>query len=399
MARIELARVARPTDALAPSWPVVDRRAPYFPLTDRKMFISVLGFPVDGRMHLRAVRPFPMADAAFPGLGMTVACDFDQNFEAILSVHGWVASADNKLVGPILPRRLASHSSIPLSAREVTSRKETGSIEVECFVPLARESIRYIEGIRMREKKKDVILSTNVYLNTLVSKAKLSHLSAPDELNVSKRFPDLARRQEFDKAFLTTYKYDRDYSSSKDNMWILSGEGGTKYLEFASQPFSSAVTISASDWVQDYAPLLGLGRFVSVELPLPEELELSPTLREKFDAARRAIAQMEEDFKRGDWPELLDHARPVPELFREQNYLRDAFEAEGYPADAIAEFRESLSKLFDFLSKFHHAVDRQGKVIPPRIRPSREEAEIVYALCVTIVNLLARTAKRASQES
>lgn len=337
-----------------------------------------------------------MADTAFPGLGMSVACDFDLNYEAILSVHGWVASADNKLVGPILPRKLASHSSIPLLAREVTTRKETGSIEVECFVPLPRESIRYIERMRIREKKRDVVLNTNVYLNALVSKAKLSHISAPEELAVSKRFPDL-RRPDFDKAYLTSYKYDRDFSSSKDNMWLLSGEAGTKFLEFDSRPFSTLVTISASDWVQDYAPILGLGRYISVELPLPEELELPPSLREKFDAARKAVAQMEEDYKHGDWPELLDHARPVPELFREQNYLREALEAEGYPADAIAEFRESLAKLFDFLSKFHHVVDRQGKIIPPKIRPSREEAEIVYALCVTVVNLLARKAKREGE--
>jgi hypothetical protein len=249
-----------------------------------------------------------------------------------------------------------------------------------------------MERQRETDKKRDVQFLAEVEVTRLNPKVTLSHLSANEPFNARNIFPNLGLSDP--NIFVVTYKTDRDHNPNRNDMWILSGEGGKVFAEIFIQGFDVWTIVKASDWVQDYAPTLGVGRSFSMELPSPEQLEVSDALKGRLTASTKALLDMETDYKRGDWPDLIEHSRPVSELFRDWDVLEALLISDGYSHEAVVQIQAALEGLFGFSSKFLHKLDKDKKKVAPDLRAYREEAELVLALSVTFVNLFARKAKR-----
>lgn len=340
------------------------------------------------------VTPHHLTNTAFHGIGLTLVLSYSAPSEVPLNVQGWVRAGDASAVGYIMPVRLQEKGAlrIPLSAKDVNEPQKPESIEMDSIVPLAETAITHLERQRETDKKRDVHLKVEVQVTFLNPKVSLSHMTIDQRMELSKVMPALPPPDSRNR-FLVSYKWDTAQSPAYPDMWILSGEGAKVFAEVVTQTFDVWTIIKASDWVQDYAPTLGIGRWLSVELPSPEDIQVPDAIKVRFAAATKSLIEMEADFKRGDWPDLAEGSRAIFELFRDWDVVEKVLLADGYPADAIEEIHSALASLFDFSSKFLHKLDRDKK-LKPDLRAYREEAELVLALCVTFVNLFGRKARR-----
>jgi len=339
------------------------------------------------------VSPHHLENAALYGIGLTVTLTYQLPLEVPIGVGGWIRAGDAKLLGSIISRRSQQTGpvQIPLSARDLSEQPRPETAIFECVVPLTREAINHVERQRETDKKRDVQFLAEVEVTRLNPKVSLSHMSANEPFNVRNAFPNLGVADP--KMYVVTHQLDRDYNPSFPDMWVLSGEGSKVFAEVILQGFDVWAIVKASDWIQDYAPTLGIGRSIWMELPSPEHLQVSDPLKARFAAATKALTDMETDYRRGDWPDLLEDSRAISELFRDWDMLEKLLIADGYSTDAVGKIQASLAALFDFSSKFLHKLDKDKKLAPD-LRAYREEAELVLALSMTFVNLFARKARR-----
>jgi len=81
---------------------------------------------------------------------------------------------------------------------------------------------------------------------------------------------------------------------------------------------------------------------------------------------------------------------------RNQDEIKDLLIRDGYTEPAFADLNESLKKLFDYSSKFHHREDK-GKKIMPEIKASKEDAYLIYSASMNIVNLISKKMQRLNK--
>lgn len=339
--------------------------------------------------------PEPLIDCAFYGIGLKASFRMVRGMEAPVGADGWICTTDGKFIGNANLKPQDRANKYPLSARD-QYLPDSGQLEYEIHmtIPLSREAIDHVERQRERDKKKDVRLKAIIQLAVQSSRTVLSHMITDTSLTPKMLGPSAKVSPHLSDANFVLHKSDRDIRSTQTDMYLISGDGMRDFLEITTVKFEKDLVIAASDWVQDYVPALGIGRSLHMELPMPEELNLPDPVRERFKVAVDDLQKMLNDYKRGEWTDLIEDSRGVYELLKEEKLVRDLLTSDGYPSEAIDDICKCLKSLWDFTSKFHHHLDRDKERLIPELRPSKEEAELIYALSLTLVNLLARKAMR-----
>lgn len=333
---------------------------------------------------------------AFRALTVKVELGFAPQLEAPLSMAGFLKAGDGKILAPLTLCGMQGPDKLEIRAKQPgASSSGEWTMTCEFVAMLPPETLSHIEAQRESDKKHDVHLGIQLRVALLTSKTMLSNVRAEHRLPPSA----IVQRSNIpadQQPFLLTYLYADHHSASYNNLWLLSGEGSPAFLEVSWPSMEHALTIASSHWMQDYAPVLGIGRFFTYELPLDLGIPSKGDLEKRFGAAREALGDMERDLRAADWVALMEHARPIPELFRDEAILKELLEHDGYTAEATAAFQASLRSLFELTSKFHHSLDKGGKKVAADIRPAREDAEFVYAFSLSVTNLLARKLRRKS---
>jgi hypothetical protein len=344
-------------------------------------------------MELSYIRLQPLANCAFYGIGLRATLRFVRGREVPVAVDGWIATAEGKHIGAVHAVPQNTTNKFPLSAAD-SFQRETNQLDqtIEFAVPLSRETIDYVEQQRNQEKKRDVKLKVVLQVMVCNSKSIASHLFIDEKMKVQNTTP-AARGGHLADANFVLYKWDRDIGGRVADMNLISGDASRDFLEFEVTTFKSDLAVAASDWVHDYVPALGIGRSLNMELPMPEELELPKEVKEQFRVAVDDLGKMHDSYNRGDWIDLIENSRGIYELLKDEKLIRKLLDSDGYPTEAVDDVCKCVRALWDFTSKFHHHLDKDKKMIP-KLRPSKEEAELIYALSLTIVNLLSRKAKR-----
>ncbi len=80
-------------------------------------------------------------------------------------------------------------------------------------------------------------------------------------------------------------------------------------------------------------------------------------------------------------------------MFLHDQEIEELLTSDGYTPQAFADLNDSIKKLFDFSSKFHHREDK-GKKLSPEIKASKEDAYLIYAISMTFVNLISKKMQR-----
>ncbi len=349
-------------------------------------------------MFITNAKAFPLTDAASFGMGVELEMQFDAPWEAPIRVDGVVRSATGKIVGVLATMPQVADGQGPgfgLDGASADSRASPVRNPLRFLVTLSREAIEHIQEVREKDGKRDVNLRVTAQVTFLKSAARSSHVSARDDLKVENVYQQV-RSPEFRDMYFLTYKYEKDFHPAREDLWLLSGDNSPRFLVVMTQTSTAWFTISASDWTTDYAPTLGIGRFYSVELPSPPDVPVSGDLKKRLTASFQALATMQEDYRKGDWPELAQHARPVVELLNKEEVLRPILEADGYPPDAVDNFVRTVRSLYELTSKFLHRVGKGTHEVAPELKASREEAEFIFFLSLSALNMIATKARRSA---
>jgi len=188
---------------------------------------------------------------------------------------------------------------------EASERMKEGTCTVELVAPLSEKALDYIEGRRRADRKKMVKLTLTLRIKYLESKALVAHVHPKDSREIGFLAEpvevNLTRTKTKDWKFLI-YASEPQYSGySFIDLWPLSGLGGPAFLAVKEEPLRVDVEIHSDDWVHDYAPKLGLGKYIVVEIPA------EGAIKEVWDYVRRA----EECFRRWDVKGVYSNCREV----------------------------------------------------------------------------------------
>jgi len=275
-----------------------------------------------------------------------------------------------------------------LSARGVRDKGEE-KLVIKLIASLNHRVLDYIETSRAKNPKGDVLLNLDIFVKTLESKISLSHMFLMESGELPFQLPEF-----YKSAKLVFYQYQsREFSTAYTDMWILSGDSSPIFIEIRNNNFKKPVTIPSSDWIHDYCPVFQIGRFSVFEYLIPDYIEGSGSVEERLNESINAIQKMEKNLIKCEWNQVIEDSRAVWELLRNKEEIKDLLMRDGHTEEAYTDLNEGIKQLFNYSSKFHHRENR-GKRVMPEIKASKEDAYLIYAISMNIVNLISKKMQR-----
>lgn len=348
-------------------------------------------------MKIDLMEPKPLENSLEPAVEFPLTLTYN-SLEAPLSIKGLLVAEDNKVLAP-----LSDVAGMGTAAQEIGNIGAQGTMKdqdlrreskhnVSVIAILSQRALDHIDSVRDKNIKGDVILKLILRVRLLKSKAVTPplHYKAPSEIG-----PPLRERlNAMGHHALITYRPDRDYQPEVNNLWVISGSGEPVFLSITDLEQEITKTIYASNWVHDFAPQLGLGRFVLAELPIPVPVTVRGKHSRRLDKAFEALRKIEEKIKEGEWSEAIEKSRSVAELLRQEEMVKSILFKHGYREDAADSLLGAIRNLFDYSAKFLHKVDKDGTTIPPEIKAEKEDAYLTHSVSTALVNLLTRKAQK-----
>ena len=320
----------------------------------------------------------PATESINPEFIFDINCVLNRNREIPLEISGHVLSENNKKLANIHQIIHLDNLQFELSALEDRYNRENNTY-FKLTAPLNQRILDYIETLRTTNSKSDVILNIEIFVKLLEPKIILSNMILGKKNN-----------EGIQPVF---YNYNPDFSTSQNNMWILSGNSGPEFFKTMNKKFSNRVTISSSDWIHDYCPVFQIGKFAVFEYLLPEYTKGTGSIEERLNVSIDSILKMEENIIKGEWNGVIEDSRAVWELLRNEDEVKDLLIKDGYSPEAFEDLNNSIKKLFNFASKFHHKENRE-KQIMQEIKASKEDAYLIYSLSMSLVNLISKKFQR-----
>lgn len=247
-------------------------------------------------MRVELLKPNPGYNFVNPTIRFDTRIEHNRGKEAIIQVNGWVKTEADIYISPLTELLESDQRKDELAARGTYHDRNnyTNTHHLILTTQLNEKSLKYVENERTKNKKKDVVLKIELNIAFLESDALISHVHMLDtpqfKLPYNKIPTNTGREIDFK---IMAYAYDREYSSNTNNGWILSGNNSPSFLSVHNQKISYRVTIPSSDWINDYAPIFGLGNYLIIEIPTGSE-----TISDAWAYVKKAdIAYMNWDSK------------------------------------------------------------------------------------------------------
>ena len=153
---------------------------------------------------------------------------------------------------------------------------------------------------------------------------------------------------------------------------------------------NEGVTIESSRWIKEFCPVFESTRYQVFELPIPQITGGSGILHERIDDAIKSLAEMEKARNNSDWHAVIKESRLIWELIHDKAEIETLLQSENYNAQTLESFHKLVSSLWDFGSKFNHKIPKGGGSPMKRNHPAKEDAELIYAIAFSLVNLISR---------
>ena len=344
-------------------------------------------------MRIDKIEAKPVLNSINPEIMFEIEIFIQRKFEIPLEITGSIFTEDNMKIANVHEIIHEPNKNIEFSARGTREEGEEKLI-IKIIASLNHKVLDHIETIRTKNPKGDVKLTIDIFIRTLISKTTLSHMLLIEEregLKIPYQLPE-----SYKNAVPVFYQYTDRFSTLRTDMWILSGDGSPTFIEIRNNNFKNTVTIRSSDWIHDYCPVFQIGRFSVFEYLMPDYIPGSGSIAERLNNSINVIKKMEENLIKGEWNQVIEDSRAVLELIRNQDEIRDLLIRDGYSEPAFVDLNESLKKLYDYSSKFHHREDK-GKKIMPEIKASKEDAYLIYATSMNVVNMISKKMQRLNK--
>ncbi|MEM3191827.1 MAG: hypothetical protein QW292_07015 [Candidatus Parvarchaeota archaeon] len=260
----------------------------------------------------------------------------------------------------------------------------------EMVALLPKDVLDYIEEVREKNKKKDVVLIVRAvieYVTVIVTLGNFG-ITQTGPSNRTNFVIFLARNQ------------NPNYS-----LGILTLMGNEPLFSLNKQALPDyKITIPSSDWTNDFQPKLGIGRFMILEIPeidfdsqkLKEKGEEFKTLIGRITSSKDIVQTMEKYLREGEWGQVVAESRKFLELFTKgvKSPIKDLVQdSTGLPEESINKLTAAFDNLKDYANALHHSVtrDSSGQSLPTKVfTGGKEDAYLVFNLCVSILNLVSK---------
>lgn len=165
------------------------------------------------------------------------------------------------------------------------------------------------------------------------------------------------------------------------------------------QRFSDYFTIQQSDWIRNYSPNLGIGKFLLIELRIPSKKHVPIFWQKLYNQLCDNLQDMEHCLQEGDWEKAILYARrffenakigdkkPAHKKFKEE--FEKLMLADQHSDQGIENLHTAIWQIHEFISKYTHNKDKMGNLISMPI-PAKEDAYFAYTVSVGFLNLLAK---------
>jgi hypothetical protein len=329
----------------------------------------------------------PNDQSVVPSIKLTVEETMNYN-DALLRLDGVVLSEDGKYLSTLVPLAIKPpQSSIGIRYLGDYSMQNQMTYTIDLMFVLDRRALDYVEEVRQKNKKRDVVLKFVFNWSILSHNLKIGHYNK-------------TRLQPGGPEVLVVNPGPGSPNDANLNLRILVSEQ-VNLFNNRSSTATLVYTIRASDWVNDFQGPLGVGKFLIVEIPQPE-LGGAPTAnlgvrQEEFlgrlNKANDVLLSMEQELNKGEWGSVVAKSRELLELFRRdmKDFIKEMIaETTSMDAEKAASLTRSIDELYGYASDLHHIVNNQGKVKEDIYTGGKEDAYMVYLISTSLVNLLRR---------
>ena len=326
-------------------------------------------------MEIRRVVPKPYEESVLPAITFEVEIAHVNLREAIISIGGCLESDDGKILAKVgvMPEPATKDAEIGAGGSRFDSRFTESVHRAILFAHLDKKALSYIENRRMVNKKRDVYLTLNLNVRSIVSRARVSHFHEIDAESIGlppqvRIFPSSGRRTE---GKILAYGHDSQFSSEFNNLWILSGDGSPTFLNINDQIMKKeGIRIPSLDWIHDFVPKLGLGEYFIVEIPKGKEV-----ITEAWDYVEKA----EECYRQWDTKGAYANCREVGKLLSrtiKQEFRNDPI---------IKKWKRAIEKFDKLTSLDLHEEDIKEEEPKGEILVGRPEVEHILIVTKALI--------------
>jgi len=349
-------------------------------------------------MEIKNVEIKPMYDVDIPHhlkptLRVCVEILYTYSQEMVLDIYGNLC-INGTILSPIKIDNYGENGEeklVPAFPSEVKTDINDTLIRLKGYAELDKESIDFIEKSRSVDKNKNVNFSVSLTVSYLENRALTSYvvgykLDENDNKSIFKKYKqDIIQNiksqymstpyeiQETDISFLlyTRPINGKDYRSKRDNLHLISGnydKGKGEYIAHNRITRSFPCTIKLSDWVNDYAPKLGIGEFLILEVPIKfpdSNNKLEDNAETELKNALTLMSNAEKAFYNMDPPSVISNCRQAVEglsIFMVNKKFKNKDQLTDWQNDAMEKIIRLSGKYLGNLKSFNKKYnDKQQK--------------------------------------
>jgi hypothetical protein len=321
----------------------------------------------------------PVKDSIMPALEFSVVSQIVNN-QILIDATGNAFTENNKYISALDRINNIWPDKFQLRIPRLNDNRDDNKQEytVKFILTLNKELLDYIDNIRQKNSKKDVIL--NIKINLIFLKFDLFLYrdvvgSAKDVLPVS-----------------------------NSNLMMLICNSGSCFEQNSIEE-NLQLIIKSSDWVQEFAPVLGLGNFLVVELPIlnQEEVKISSDafsdLCKRINDASGKLNNIKSLLIKGEWNRVVEDSRKIWESLQKSGDTiipQLISNTTGIETDKSKQIKEAIDRIYGYASDLHHSVGSNHE-IKPVFTGDKSDAYMMYTLLVSFINLISYKLKNLQQ--
>jgi hypothetical protein len=294
-----------------------------------------------------------------PTLIVELNFEYERGLEIPISVSGRLNNQDGRAIAELNENKLSSDRDFGLKLynRNQKEKYKKGRIEDSFYLELSAHlsplSVNAIENRRNQNADKSITLHIELLFKTMVLEVDQTNSEYHDFVKVKKQ------RQNHN------------------------------------------IKIGHSEWINNFSESLGIGKFILVELRIPDKEFVSDFWRDKYAELVNNLEKMESSLRAGDWEKTMIHGRkyfenfkfgdvkskPANKKFKEE--LDKVLLYQNYSESAIKNFYDGVRNFFDFTSKYVHEQDTKGyPQSPPLV--TLEDSYFIYNLAIGLLNMITK---------
>ena len=166
-------------------------------------------------------------------------------------------------------------------------------------------------------------------------------------------------------------------------------------LNFHVYNFTYPIKINSGDWLHDFSPVFGMGKYQIFELPIPQIIKESGDISKILENAIAALREMETAKLEGEWNRVIKESRPIWELVKNKSKITELLKDNDFNELTIVSFNKLIDSLFEFSSKFIHIQSKTHEIVTIN-KANKEDAELIYILSISIINLISKKLMRTT---